>query len=53
MIERIYILCIVVVVVVVVVVVDVVVVVVIKSEVWAITHCLELGHETMVTVVTA
>ena len=33
MIERIYILCL---------------IIIIKSEVWAITHCLGLGHETMV-----
>ena len=36
MIERIYILCL---------------VIIIKSEVWTITHCLELGHETMVSAV--
>ena len=35
MIERIYILCL----------------IIIKSEVWAITHCLGLGHETMVCAV--
>ena len=36
MIERIYILCL---------------IIIIKSEVWTITHCLGLGHETMVCVV--
>ena len=36
MIERIYILCL---------------IIIIKSEVWAITHCLGLGHETMVCAV--
>ena len=36
MIERIYILCL---------------IIIIKSEVWTITHCLGLGHETMVSVV--
>ena len=36
MIERIYILC---------------VIIIIKSEVWTITHCLGLGHETMVCAV--
>ena len=34
MIERIYILCL---------------IIIIKSEVWTITHCLGLGHETMVS----
>ena len=37
MIERIYILCL--------------IIVIIKSEVWTITHCLALGHETMVSAV--
>ena len=37
MIERIYILCL--------------IIIIIKSEVWTITHCLGLGHETMVSVV--
>ena len=36
MIEKIYILCL---------------IIIIKSEVWAITHCLGLGHETMVSAV--
>ena len=36
MIERIYILCL---------------IIIIKSEVWTITHCLGLGHETMVSAV--
>ena len=36
MIERIYILCL---------------IIIIKSEVWSITHCLGLGHETMVSAV--
>ena len=36
MIERIYILCL---------------IIIIKSEVWTITHCLRLGHETMVSAV--
>ena len=36
MIERIYILCL---------------FIIIKSQVWTITHCLELGHETMVSTV--
>ena len=36
MIERIYLLCL---------------IIIIKSEVWTITHCLELGHETMVSAV--
>ena len=36
MIERIYILCL---------------IIIIKSEVWTITHCLRLGHETMVSTV--
>ena len=36
MIERIYILCL---------------IIIIKSEVWTITHCLGLGHETMVCAV--
>ena len=37
MIERIYILCL--------------IIIIIKSEVWTITHCLRLGHETMVPAV--
>ena len=37
MIERIYILCL--------------IIIIIKSEVWTITHCLGLGHETMVSAV--